>query len=101
MPDSVIGFNEGVTTYEYDPDAATALLAEAGFTEANPLTLTFNYPLNISRPYMPNPDQIFANLQSQLEAVGIVLNPVSNERSEEHTSELQSIMRISYAVFCL
>src|SRR3546814_5570268 len=24
-----------------------------------------------------------------------------NERSEEHTSELQSLMRISYAVFCL
>src|SRR3546814_4589180 len=24
-----------------------------------------------------------------------------NERSEEHTSELQSIMRISYAVLCL
>src|SRR3546814_4778092 len=29
-------------------------------------------------------------------------NPSSNEiRSEEHTSELQSLMRISYAVFCL
>src|SRR3546814_10074547 len=26
---------------------------------------------------------------------------VSRERSEEHTSELQSLMRISYAVFCL
>src|SRR3546814_1495209 len=26
--------------------------------------------------------------------------PIS-ERSEEHTSELQSLMRISYAVFCL
>src|SRR3546814_6372115 len=26
--------------------------------------------------------------------------PMSN-RSEEHTSELQSLMRISYAVFCL
>src|SRR3546814_7715639 len=25
----------------------------------------------------------------------------SNLRSEEHTSELQSLMRISYAVFCL
>src|SRR3546814_1101424 len=25
----------------------------------------------------------------------------SRERSEEHTSELQSLMRISYAVFCL
>src|SRR3546814_2504491 len=26
---------------------------------------------------------------------------VSSGRSEEHTSELQSLMRISYAVFCL
>src|SRR3546814_5983530 len=25
----------------------------------------------------------------------------SDQRSEEHTSELQSLMRISYAVFCL
>src|SRR3546814_7437149 len=27
--------------------------------------------------------------------------PVAQLRSEEHTSELQSLMRISYAVFCL
>src|SRR3546814_6805034 len=27
--------------------------------------------------------------------------PVPMSRSEEHTSELQSLMRISYAVFCL
>src|SRR3546814_7575082 len=27
--------------------------------------------------------------------------PLKFERSEEHTSELQSLMRISYAVFCL
>src|SRR3546814_8908962 len=27
--------------------------------------------------------------------------PVAQARSEEHTSELQSLMRISYAVFCL
>src|SRR3546814_4072319 len=26
---------------------------------------------------------------------------LEDERSEEHTSELQSLMRISYAVFCL
>src|SRR3546814_2691899 len=30
-----------------------------------------------------------------------VLESRSMRRSEEHTSELQSIMRISYAVFCL
>src|SRR3546814_5806062 len=27
--------------------------------------------------------------------------PTAKKRSEEHTSELQSLMRISYAVFCL
>src|SRR3546814_8792419 len=27
--------------------------------------------------------------------------PLDTRRSEEHTSELQSLMRISYAVFCL
>src|SRR3546814_5734144 len=38
-------------------------------------------------------------------AVGIVaitkLAAQARQRSEEHTSELQSLMRISYAVFCL
>src|SRR3546814_1149965 len=29
------------------------------------------------------------------------LRGVADDRSEEHTSELQSLMRISYAVFCL
>src|SRR3546814_3319292 len=29
------------------------------------------------------------------------LKPIELRRSEEHTSELQSLMRISYAVFCL
>src|SRR3546814_8316709 len=31
----------------------------------------------------------------------IFLATVRSHRSEEHTSELQSLMRISYAVFCL
>src|SRR3546814_10065020 len=31
--------------------------------------------------------------------LGVPCGPVN--RSEEHTSELQSLMRISYAVFCL
>src|SRR3546814_7592995 len=30
-----------------------------------------------------------------------ILATLAHERSEEHTSELQSLMRISYAVFCL
>src|SRR3546814_1610315 len=33
--------------------------------------------------------------------VGIAVSTTKFRRSEEHTSELQSLMRISYAVFCL
>src|SRR3546814_6371244 len=33
--------------------------------------------------------------------VGQIESFVEDQRSEEHTSELQSLMRISYAVFCL
>src|SRR3546814_2373853 len=31
----------------------------------------------------------------------VIMAGLSGVRSEEHTSELQSLMRISYAVFCL
>src|SRR3546814_5900330 len=34
-------------------------------------------------------------------AMDRAINGITTVRSEEHTSELQSLMRISYAVFCL
>src|SRR3546814_6433002 len=39
--------------------------------------------------------------RSRLSAVGLATVGLASCRSEEHTSELQSLMRISYAVFCL
>src|SRR3546814_2772253 len=36
-----------------------------------------------------------------VDLVGRVPEELEGARSEEHTSELQSLMRISYAVFCL
>src|SRR3546814_4212263 len=44
--------------------------------------------------------------QHRREAIRVLLLPAFGaaaeaQRSEEHTSELQSLMRISYAVFCL
>src|SRR5690606_38233678 len=79
MPPVVNGYNDDVTVYEYDLDKAKALLAEAGYDESNPLTLDFNYPVNVSRPYMPSPEQIFTVLASQLTEAGIVVNPITNE----------------------
>src|SRR3546814_3352200 len=39
--------------------------------------------------------------QLHLQPRAVPAGAVSGGRSEEHTSELQSLMRISYAVFCL
>src|SRR3546814_9290132 len=39
--------------------------------------------------------------QIEVNAYGRVIRELHREGSEEHTSELQSLMRISYAVFCL
>src|SRR3546814_3300444 len=39
--------------------------------------------------------------RDHLGVIGAVATDVLYGRSEEHTSELQSLMRLSYAVFCL
>src|SRR3546814_1931091 len=53
--------------------------------------------LQLATPVEENPAiQHFQKVAAELQ----VVLPISF-RSEEHTSELQSLMRISYAVFCL
>src|SRR3546814_19527042 len=56
-----------------------------------------------ARPAIPAiaaSDMPFArNAVANSEAADLL--PYFHDRSEEHTSELQSLMRISYAVFCL
>src|SRR3546814_6021958 len=56
------------------------------------------------------PQRLASGLPAFRQAVAIRLSavawcgswsPIIHARSEEHTSELQSLMRISYAVFCL
>src|SRR3546814_7621057 len=42
-----------------------------------------------------------SSIAAQSSGVGRTYHIVTAFRSEEHTSELQSLMRISYAVFCL
>src|SRR3546814_3047697 len=57
------------------------------------LSTTRMSPSRMPVPSIESPDA----RKRKIELVGLI--PTS--RSEEHTSELQSLMRISYAVFCL
>src|SRR3546814_2697084 len=61
-----------------------------------------NTPPNVS---MPSDSGVTSSsstsLTSPWSTPAWIAAPIATTRSEEHTSELQSLMRISYAVFCL
>src|SRR3546814_4538559 len=71
------------------------------------VTALFRHPLGLPIPHtaiIPRNkyrigDSLATFLQSNFLTPSVVMQRL--ERSEEHTSELQSLMRISYAVFCL
>ena len=88
IPDVVNGYNEDVTAYDYDPEKAKALLAEAGYPDG--FTVDFNYPTGVSRPYMPTPEQVFTNLTAQLGEVGIKVNPQPNKWSPDYLDRVQA-----------
>src|SRR3546814_1804974 len=62
-----------------DTNTTTPLHTHTTYTQHNQTTHTFFHRVNFD---------FLANFSANL-------------RSEEHTSELQSLMRISYAIFCL
>lgn len=86
MPDLVNGYSDSVTDYPYDPEKAKQLLAEAGQED---LTVRLAYPTGVSRPYMPTPENTFVAVQSQLEAVGITVEPVAAKWSPDYLDMVQ------------
>src|SRR3546814_6535663 len=62
---------------------------------------TFGFPFNYFTPQLSQAyDNLWADKGEIREGFRNAWTAVA-KRSEEHTSELQSLMRISYAVFCL
>ena len=59
---------EGAKWYDYDPEAAKALLAEAGFPDGFETTLSYR---DVVRVYLPNVNQVAQEIQSELAEIGI------------------------------
>ncbi|MGW0820784.1 ABC transporter substrate-binding protein [Streptomyces sp. NPDC002845] len=72
MPDTVAGYSDDVTTYEYDTAKAEQLLADAG---ESGLEIEFCYPTEVTRPYMPAPQDLFELMKADLEKAGIKVTP--------------------------
>src|SRR3546814_10031397 len=70
----------GLTNVEYDENGIVRYLEGSSSLESN------GSELSRSEEYLGS---------------GLSVEWMPNDRSEEHTSELQSLMRNSYAVFCL
>src|SRR3546814_7308821 len=71
-----------------------------------PYTTLFRAPLEwrssaLETSFRPDQKPSLASAQQRFRWVWCPMKPFALRRSEEHTSELQSLMRISYAVFCL
>jgi len=70
MPPFMLGYNDAVEDFEYDPDYAMELLDEAGYPNGFNTTL---WVMPVSRPYMFDPPKIAEAIQSYLADVGITV----------------------------
>lgn len=86
-PSSLAGYNENVTKYDYNPDKAKALLAEAGVTN---LKLKFHYPTEVTRPYMPAPKDIHELIAADLQKVGITVEAIPLKWSPDYLNATTS-----------
>jgi peptide/nickel transport system substrate-binding protein len=73
MPPEVVGYADDVTEYDFDPAKSKQLLQEAGLTL--PVPITFWYPSDVSRPYMPDPKRNFEAFRASLEQAGFKVTP--------------------------
>ncbi|WP_458115229.1 ABC transporter substrate-binding protein [Arthrobacter sp. D2-10] len=79
--------NDELTEYDYNPERAKELLAEAGY-DGEPLP--FHYPRNVSRPYLSSPEKVYAELSRQLTEAGFNIQPVPTEWSEGYIETVQN-----------
>ncbi|MFH2219045.1 MAG: ABC transporter substrate-binding protein [Pseudomonadota bacterium] len=71
IPPTMWGYNMNVPGFEYNPDLAKKLLAEAGFPEGNGLGEITLWSMPVPRPYNPEGLKIGVAMSADLAKVGI------------------------------
>ncbi|MEU3145141.1 MULTISPECIES: ABC transporter substrate-binding protein [unclassified Streptomyces] len=87
MPDTVEGYSKDVKQYPYDTAEAKNLLKEAGEEK---LKVDFCYPTEVTRPYMPAPQDLFELMKADLEKSGITVTPKAMKWAPDYLDATES-----------
>jgi dipeptide transport system substrate-binding protein len=79
VPPAIWGHADDIGAWEYDPEAAKALLAEAGYADGFSTQL---WALPVARPYMPNGRRAAEIIQADWAEIGIQAEIVTYEWAE-------------------
>src|SRR3546814_9001589 len=74
---------------------------DANFKESQFGDIRIGQPVELTSDYYGGDVVYRGKVVGIAGGTGAAFSLIPAQRSEEHTSELQSLMRISYAVFCL
>lgn len=87
MPDTIAGYSKKVTQYPHDTAKAKSLLKKAGEEK---LAIEFCYPTEVTRPYMPAPQDLFELMKADLEKAGITVKPKAMKWAPDYIDAVES-----------
>ncbi len=70
MPPGIPGYDDSFVDFQYDPEAAAQMVAEA-YPDGVEIDLSYRQE---ARPYLPQPTEIATDIQAQLADIGITAN---------------------------